>query len=223
MSPKISLTFTTSRQAKSGVSGIVYVVVPHIMGIAVFSPPLDSHGNSVRGVEFCKRLLKEFKYGVFDQIVSGDSSASNAQAGNSSHGVQGSRAPAGPGQMQHSLSARSKGALTARADLIAAGRHHSPAAGSPSSLHAENSQNSGGDPSGVSAVHVSGSSVPSNTAASAQRIEKARRIGYTLRRLSRSWMLLRAWSGLPVAPGDLEALQASRFSILANVCVCRGR
>lgn len=62
--------------AKSGVSGVVYVVIPHVMGIAVFSPPLDSHGNSVRAVEFYKRLLQKYKFGVFDHIVTGMQSAS---------------------------------------------------------------------------------------------------------------------------------------------------
>eukprot|EP01138_Halocafeteria_seosinensis_P012360 gb/GECG01012629.1/.p1 GENE.gb/GECG01012629.1/~~gb/GECG01012629.1/.p1 ORF type:complete len:579 (+),score=63.97 gb/GECG01012629.1/:1-1737(+) len=57
--------------AKSGVGGIVYVVIPHVMGIAVYSPPVDAHGNSVRAVEFFKRLLSEHRLGIFDQVVSG--------------------------------------------------------------------------------------------------------------------------------------------------------
>lgn len=36
--------------AKSGVSGAIVAVVPGRMGIAVYSPPLDQHGNSVRGI-----------------------------------------------------------------------------------------------------------------------------------------------------------------------------
>jgi len=55
--------------AKSGVAGLVYVVIPHVMGIAIFSPPLDSHGNSVKGVEFCKGLLRHYPYGVFDSVT----------------------------------------------------------------------------------------------------------------------------------------------------------
>ncbi len=45
--------------AKSGVAGLVYIVVPNVMGVAVYSPRLDSHGNSVRAVEFARRLLKQ--------------------------------------------------------------------------------------------------------------------------------------------------------------------
>lgn len=37
--------------AKSGVGGGILGVVPHRMGIAVFSPALDKHGNSVAGIK----------------------------------------------------------------------------------------------------------------------------------------------------------------------------
>jgi glutaminase len=47
--------------AKSGVSGNVMMVVPSKrMAVVVFSPRLDAVGNSVRGVEVCKRLVNEF-------------------------------------------------------------------------------------------------------------------------------------------------------------------
>lgn len=46
--------------AKSGVSGGVITVVPGRMGVAVFSPPLDSHGNSTRGVAVCRDLSQRF-------------------------------------------------------------------------------------------------------------------------------------------------------------------
>jgi glutaminase len=42
--------------AKSGVGGGVLAVLPGQVGIAVFSPPLDPHGNSVRGVEVCRQI-----------------------------------------------------------------------------------------------------------------------------------------------------------------------
>lgn len=42
--------------AKSGVSGGILGVVPGQVGLATFSPRLDPHGNSVRGVEVCRRL-----------------------------------------------------------------------------------------------------------------------------------------------------------------------
>jgi glutaminase len=46
--------------AKSGVSGNVMMVVPEKrLAVVTFSPRLDAAGNSVRGVEVCKRLVNE--------------------------------------------------------------------------------------------------------------------------------------------------------------------
>lgn len=42
--------------AKSGVAGGIIGVLPGQVGVAVFSPRLDQHGNSVRGVEMMQRL-----------------------------------------------------------------------------------------------------------------------------------------------------------------------
>ncbi len=44
--------------ALPGVAGLVYIVIPNVMGIAVYSPPLDSVGNSVRAVTFFKHLMQ---------------------------------------------------------------------------------------------------------------------------------------------------------------------
>jgi glutaminase len=45
--------------AKSGVGGGILAVLPGQLGIAVFSPPLDKRGNSVRGVAVCKELSRD--------------------------------------------------------------------------------------------------------------------------------------------------------------------
>jgi glutaminase len=42
--------------AKSGVAGGILAVLPGQLGIAVYSPPLDRHGNSVRGIEVCRQI-----------------------------------------------------------------------------------------------------------------------------------------------------------------------
>ena len=47
--------------AKSGVGGGVLAVLPGQIGIAVHSPRLDSHGNSVRGVQACRELSKKLE------------------------------------------------------------------------------------------------------------------------------------------------------------------
>ena len=39
------------------------------MCIAVYSPPLDSVGNSVRAVTFFKHLMQAYPCGIFDAIV----------------------------------------------------------------------------------------------------------------------------------------------------------
>jgi glutaminase len=45
--------------AKSGVSGGVLAVLPGQLAVAVFSPPLDPRGNSVRGLRVCERLSQD--------------------------------------------------------------------------------------------------------------------------------------------------------------------
>lgn len=51
--------------AKSGVGGGVIAVVPGECGIAVFSPPLDRRGNSVRGVSVCTELARHYGLHIF--------------------------------------------------------------------------------------------------------------------------------------------------------------
>ena len=47
--------------AKSGVGGGVLAVLPGQMGIALYSPRLDDHGNSVRGVAACRQISRELE------------------------------------------------------------------------------------------------------------------------------------------------------------------
>jgi glutaminase len=55
-----SWTYDVGLPAKSGVAGGVIAVLPGQLGIAVFSPPLDARGNSVRGIEVCRRIVRDF-------------------------------------------------------------------------------------------------------------------------------------------------------------------
>src|SRR4051794_20996128 len=47
--------------AKSGVGGGIIAVLPGQLGLAVFSPRLDEHGNSVRGVQAFRRLSRDLE------------------------------------------------------------------------------------------------------------------------------------------------------------------
>jgi glutaminase len=52
--------------AKSGVSGGVIAVLPGQLGIGVFSPLLDSHFNSIRGLQVCDDLSRHFDLHLFN-------------------------------------------------------------------------------------------------------------------------------------------------------------
>jgi glutaminase len=61
--------------AKSGVSGALMVIVPNVFGFATFSPRLNTKGNSVRGVAFCRRLVDSYRVHVFETLRSGNTGA----------------------------------------------------------------------------------------------------------------------------------------------------
>ena len=65
--------FHVGLPAKSGVAGDMVVVIPNQMGIALWGPPLDQNGNSVRGVKFCMELVARFNFHNYDSINHGDS------------------------------------------------------------------------------------------------------------------------------------------------------
>jgi len=52
--------------AKSGVSGGIIAVLPGQMGICVYSPPLDEHGNSVRGIKVCDDISRHLDLHLFN-------------------------------------------------------------------------------------------------------------------------------------------------------------
>jgi len=48
------------------VSGGIVAVVPGKLVIGVFSPRLDSRGNSVRGIKVCQELSEQFGLHLFE-------------------------------------------------------------------------------------------------------------------------------------------------------------
>uniref|UniRef100_A0AC34GQ72 Glutaminase n=1 Tax=Panagrolaimus sp. ES5 TaxID=591445 RepID=A0AC34GQ72_9BILA len=66
-------SFHVGLPAKSGVSGNLMIVIPNLVGIAIWSPPLDLLGNSVRGVAFCKELITRFNFHTYDSLANNES------------------------------------------------------------------------------------------------------------------------------------------------------
>lgn len=58
--------------AKSGVGGGIVAVVPNRLGIGLFSPLLDAHGHSVRGVKACIEISQHFGLHAFNTRVDDD-------------------------------------------------------------------------------------------------------------------------------------------------------
>lgn len=67
--------FHVGLPAKSGVSGAIMVVIPNVMGFCTYSPRLDELGNSVRGIEFCRRLVAAFNFHQFDNLTGASAKA----------------------------------------------------------------------------------------------------------------------------------------------------
>jgi glutaminase len=42
--------------AKSGVGGVLLIVIPRVMGIGIISPPLNKFGNSFKGIKTAKMI-----------------------------------------------------------------------------------------------------------------------------------------------------------------------
>lgn len=61
-------SFAVGLPAKSGNSGVILLVIPNVAGIAVWSPKLNSHGISVRGLSFCQKLIQKFNFHNYDSL-----------------------------------------------------------------------------------------------------------------------------------------------------------
>lgn len=59
--------YTVGMPAKSGVAGGIIAVLPGHLGVGVFSPPLNSWGNSVRGIQVCDSLSRHCDLHLFNR------------------------------------------------------------------------------------------------------------------------------------------------------------
>lgn len=73
--------YNVGMPAKSGVAGGILAVLPGQLGIGVFSPRLDAHGNSVRGIEVCRELSRRFSLHMFHTARPGRSVIRHAGSG----------------------------------------------------------------------------------------------------------------------------------------------
>jgi glutaminase len=66
--------FRVGLPATSGASGGMMLIIPNLLGLCIWSPPLDKNGHSVRGVNMCEKLVNLFNFHVYDDLVmrSGD-------------------------------------------------------------------------------------------------------------------------------------------------------
>jgi glutaminase len=67
--------------AKSGVGGGILAVVPGRLGIAIYSPPLDALGNSVRGIAVCNDISERLGLSLFQQVPQGASTVRRSYDG----------------------------------------------------------------------------------------------------------------------------------------------
>lgn len=65
--------YNVGMPAKSGVGGGIIAVLPGQLGIGVFSPPLDEHGNSVRGIRVCDAISRHCDLHLFNRPSMGRS------------------------------------------------------------------------------------------------------------------------------------------------------
>src|SRR5213079_112914 len=60
-------TYRVGIPAKSGVGGGIVAALPSQIGLGTFSPLLDVHGNSIRGLKVCEALSERFDLHILNR------------------------------------------------------------------------------------------------------------------------------------------------------------
>jgi len=61
--------YTVGLPAKSGVSGAIFAVVPGQLGIAVYSPLINHHGHSERGLKVIQEFAQKYHLSLFNTEI----------------------------------------------------------------------------------------------------------------------------------------------------------
>ena len=75
-------SFKVGIPAKSGVSGVVFGVIPNTMGICVWAPRINKQGNSLKALEFYNKLSEVFTFHNYDSLVLEETGKTNPRVNN---------------------------------------------------------------------------------------------------------------------------------------------
>jgi glutaminase len=61
--------FSVGLPAVSGISGVVMIVVPDVLGMVIWSPRIDEDGNSLKGLDLSHKLVERFRFHNFESSL----------------------------------------------------------------------------------------------------------------------------------------------------------